>query len=181
MLNGFDRMTEVFQEYFAPSLRKRIQTLKSRLNKAYYETELMKEELSIAGTPIFPANNAGSQSTGTVDMTKFNRVTFLCGIGAIGTGSNTVFYLQQSANSNGAGPSNVATDNGTGNTATISGANQEATIECRADQLTARYALCLAIVTGANGASDYCIPIAGEPRNHPQSSDDNSVITRVYV
>lgn len=150
--------------------------------KVRYMTELIKEQQSFAGTPVFPISNNGTQYTGTVDMSKFNRVSFVCISGTVGGGGNCVYQLQQTNNSNGQSNTNVAASNtGTGTTITITGSSQMSTIECRADQLTARYAQ-VSMVVNTNASVVGCVPEAFEPRQHPQASDVSAVTpARVYA
>ena len=149
--------------------------------KVRYMTELMKEALSFAGSIIFPVSNNSTQYTGTVDMSKANRVQFICGGSTVGGGGNCVFQLQQTNNSNGQTNSNVASSNtGTGTTVTITGNSQISTIECRADQLTAQYAQVSAVVN-TNASIVFCIPEATEYRQHPQNTDVAAIISRVYA
>lgn len=146
-----------------------------------YYPELMKEALSFAGAPIFPIANNSTQYTGTVDMSKAGRVRFICGTGTVGGGGNVVFQLQQTNNSNGASNTNVAASNtGTGTAFTISASSQLAAIECRADQLTARYAQC-SITVNTNQSTPFCLPETCEVRQHPQNTDDASVTGYNYA
>ena len=152
-----------------------------------YETELLLEDHAWAGTPIYPAANANNAYyTGTVDMSKYNRVQFLIACGTVGATGNTLFQLQQTNNANGQSNTNVAvTNSGTATFVTINTSSQGATIECRADQLTQRYAQ-LGVVVG-DGPSTFCvIPNASEARQHPTgktSADDPSITSgnRVYA
>src|SRR5271166_5539422 len=152
-----------------------------------YEQELLLEDHAWAGTPAYPTSNAnGNIYTGTVDMSKYNRVQFLIACGTMGATGNTVFQLQQTNNANGQSNTNVAvTNSGTATAVTINTSSQGATIECRADQLTQRYAQ-LGVVVG-DGPSTFCvIPNASEARQHPTgktSADDPSITSgnRVYA
>jgi hypothetical protein len=146
-----------------------------------YMTELMKEALSFAGAILYPVSNNGTTYTGTVDMSKCNRVQFICMMVTAGGGGNASFQLQQTNYSNGASNTNVATTNtGTGTSILLTGSSQVGTIECRADQLTARYCQ-VSQTIGFNASTAGCIPEATEYRQHPQNTDVSSVVSRVYA
>lgn len=134
-----------------------------------YETEALYEDHAIAGTPIFPVTNNGSQFTGTVDMSKFNRVQFLCMVSTLGGGGNFLFQLQQTNNSNGASNVNIAGSSGGQNpVVTVATASQIARVEIRSDQMTRQYVQCAIIGNGTNAGIPSCVPMASEARQHPQ-------------
>lgn len=139
-----------------------------------YMTETLKEDHAI-GLPIYPATNNGTQYTGTVDMSKFNRIMFICQTAVVGGGGNAQFQVQQTNNSNGQTNANV-----TNAAATIGASSQCATIELRADQLTMRYVQCKQVIN-TNASAAGCMPMACETRQHPQASDDASVTERVVL
>lgn len=166
-----------------------------------YETELLKEDHTWAGTPIYPAAQANATVyTGTVDMSKYNRIQFAIACGVMGASGNTLFQLQMTNNANGASNTNVAaTNSGTGTSVAINNSSQGATIEARADQLVVpgnpagspfRYCQ-LAAVVGNGPATFSVVPMASEARQHPaggttqsnSGGDDNSIpaTNRVYA
>lgn len=151
-------------EEFAP--RKRVRQWQ---RVASYATEALYEDHPIAGTPIYPVSNNGSQFTGTVDMSKFYRVQFLCMVGTLGGGGNFLFQLQQTNNANGASNVNIAGTSGGQNPVinTMATASQIARIEIRADQMTRQYCQCAIIGNGTNAGVPSCIPMASEARQHP--------------
>ena len=138
---------------------------------ARYETEALYEDHAIAGTPIYPVSNNGSQFTGTVDMSKFARCQFLCVVGTLGAGGNFLFQLQQTNNSNGVTNVNIT---GASQSPVLSlgnvmaTASQIARIEIRSDQMTRRYVQCAVIGNGTNAGIPSCFPMASEARQHPQ-------------
>ena len=166
-----------------------------------YENELLKEDHTWAGTPIYPAASANQTLyTGTVDMSKYNRVQFIIACGTMGASGNTLFQLQMTNNANGQSNTNVATTNsGTGTAVAINNSSQGATVECRADQLTLpgnpagspfRYAQLAAVI--GNGPATFSVVVnASETRQHPaggttqsnSGGDDNSIpaTNRVYA
>lgn len=143
-------------------------------------TEQLKESVSIAATLLSgngTSQAAGTYVTGAIDMSKFARAMFIVGVSTLGGSATITSKLQESANSDGSSPSDFATAvTGT----TLSAANTLTTLEVRADQMTKRYLLCsVTIVTAASIV--YAIPLAFNPRFHPQSSDVAAVQTRVVA
>lgn len=137
-------------------------------------TELMKEALALpalsGGLAIASVN--GSTNTGTVDMRLFNRVMWLIAIGSGGTGNA---YLKQTNNSNGATASNMQSSP---QNAAALGANGMVTLECRSDQMTARYSLCQIVTDAAYNV--FATALVGINRYEPASAYDNaSVNTRL--
>ena len=134
-----------------------------------YETELLLEDHAVPVLPIFPTSFAnGNQFTGVLDMSRYNRVQFICACGTVGANGNVIFQMQSTNNANGASNTNLATTNsGTATAVTINTSSQMATLEARADQLGGqRYLQCSASVT--DGPAVVCvIPLASEARQHP--------------
>jgi hypothetical protein len=134
-------------------------------------TEKLAERDAIAGTGIVPASTNGAAYTGTVDMSKYNRVQFIGLCGTLG-GSGTVDAgLYQSNNSNGATNTSVA---GT-NIAQITVNNSTFRIEVRADQLTARYVLCK-VTVGTLASIVGMVPLGTEARYHPVTDLGNQAV-----
>lgn len=106
-------------------------------------TQTIKERDSFAGTPIVPQLLNSTVTTGSIDSSVFNRLNFIGAIGTIGSGS-VQCYLQESANSNMAGATNIANAAITN----ISTPNTVFTIELQAMQLTQRYVA--AVIIAAN-------------------------------
>lgn len=91
----------------------------------------IKEQMALPALSggLIPASVNGEGNSGTVDCKLFNRVCFIAMLGS-GTGNGRI---QQGANSNGAGMSNVS------GTSVAMTANKVYTSEVRADQLTSRF------------------------------------------
>lgn len=139
-------------------------------------TEQLKERDSIAGTPIHPASLNGAQNSGTVDMSKFNRVQFMGGVGTLGTNATIDARLEESDNSNGASGVNI-----TGASITqINAANKHFTIEVRADQLSKRYVRCV-VTVGVAASVITCYPIGTAARNKPATSNDDASVNERKV
>lgn len=147
---------------------------------ARYMTEALYEDHAIAGAPIYPAANNGTQYTGAVDMKKFNRLQFLLITGVVNGSGVVTLTLQESNNANMATNVNLLGQNGqlavagtqNGNVA-VSTSSQIARVEVRADQCRRRYVQGQVIVT-INQSTLSCIPIGSEATNHPRggTSDD---------
>ncbi len=142
-------------------------------------TELLKERDSIAGTPVYPQSlNGASGTTGTVDMSKFNRVQFIGGIGTKTNGCVVSCYLQETNNSDGSSATNIAS---VAITAITNTANNGFTLEVFAGQLTKRYVVGVINVATA-AATVMLIPVATEARFQPcNNNDDATVVQRIYV
>ena len=139
-----------------------------------YMTEALYEDHAIAGAPIYPASNNGTQYTGAVDMQKFNRVQFLLITGVVNGSGVVTLLLQQSNNANMQTNVNILGQNGqlgiagtqNANVA-VSASSQIARVEVRKDQCQRRYVQGQVTVT-VNQSILACIPMASEALNHPQ-------------
>ncbi len=135
--------------------------------------ENLQERDSFAATPIYPASNSGTQGTGAVDMSKFNRVQFLWGVGTVGANASVQFYLAQTNDSTGASGVNLTSSSPTN----ISVAGNVGSIEVQAEQLTARYVVCNAVVT-VNACVLSVFPYGTMARYQPANTYDYNT-TRV--
>ena len=139
-----------------------------------YMTEALYEDHTIAGAPIYPAANNGTQYTGAIDMQRYKRLQFLLITGVVNGSGVVTLTLQESNNANMATNVNLLGQNGqlavagtqNGNVA-ISASSQIARVEVRADQCRRRYVQGQVIVT-INQSTLSCIPMASEAINHPQ-------------
>ena len=137
-------------------------------------TELIKERQGLAAlnTGLLNVSVNGSTNSGTLDMSLFNRGQFIVGVGSGGTGNA---YLKQCANANGTGATNLQMS--PQNAAALT-ANTLVTLECRSDQMTARYLL-VQIVTDL-AAQAFAIGEGFDRRYAPTTPADNaSVLTRL--
>ena len=167
------------------SQRRKARFRRPWLWKPRYMTELMREELCMAGTPIYPVSNNGTGYSGTgIDMSRYSRAMYHVGCSTVNTGGYCLFQLQQSNNSNMQTNSNIAASNsGTGTSYNISGSSQSATLEVRSDQMTARY-LGLVAIIATNACTSFAFPWAEEARQHPAggtNQDDSSMVNRSYA
>lgn len=140
-------------------------------------TELIQERESITpttGVPVISQSlNNASASTGTVDMSKFNRVEFLGTVGALTSGAAITMYLQQTNNANGAGATNISGAAIT--SALVNAANLMFSIEVNAWELSARYVLGVINEGAGKACTLSCIPRATDPRYAPQSNDNTAI------
>lgn len=149
--------------------------------KVRYMTETLYEDHAVAGAPIYPASNNGTQYTGAVDMQKFYRVQFLLITGVVNGSGVVTLTCQQSNNANMATNVNILGQNGqlgiagtqNANVA-ISASSQIARVEFRADQCQRRYVQGQVVVT-INQSILACIPMASEAKNHPQGGASTDV------
>ncbi len=143
-------------------------------------TETIREGVSIPGAPVYPiSTNNATRTTGVVDMSKFNRVTFLGEIGAITALSSVRGYLQESDYANGASATNIS---GAIVTNIVNTANSAFTIEVNSTQLTKRYVVGVIEENATLAATIGMYPLATQPRYHPSNSNDvNTVLQRVVV
>jgi hypothetical protein len=139
-------------------------------------TQTMKEALAI-GNGGHPRSTNAAIESGIVDMSKFHRVTFLCGVGTLGASATVRFTIQQSDEAGGGNATNVSG----AICAIIDAANKEATIEVRSNQLTKRYVKCISVPAGDNASIPYIFPIAAVPHYLPQGADGNAVVERVVA
>ena len=142
-----------------------------------FATELVKEGVGIA-LPAYPASlNNTNLVTGPIDMSKFYRCSMFGVVGTTTT-SGVQAYLQESANQNMVGATNIA---GAVITNINNTANQAFTIECNVSQLkaTSRY-VAGTIAENLGHAGIMCAIMLGfGPRYHPEGADDASVNQRV--
>lgn len=139
-----------------------------------YMTEALYEDHAIAGAPIYPAANNGTQYTGAIDMQRFKRVQFLLITGVVNGSGVVTLLVQQSNNANMQTNVNILGQNGqlgiagtqNANVA-VSASSQIARVEVRADQCQRRYVQGQVTVT-VNQSILACIPMASEAINHPQ-------------
>lgn len=140
-------------------------------------TELAKEGISIPTNAVCSVTvNNTTAETGTVDMLNFNRVMAL---GILGGGTNATVraYLQESANSNGVGGTNIA---GAIITNIVNTANSMYTLEASAMQLTKRYVKCVVEENQAIAKVLSVVAFGLDPRFHPANGfDSNTVLQRV--
>ena len=149
--------------------------------KVRYMTEALYEDHAIAGAPIYPASNNGTQYTGAVDMQKFKRVQFLLITGVVNGSGVVTLLVQQSNNANMATNVNILGQNGQLGVAgtqnanvAVSASSQIARVEVRADQMQRRYCQGQVTVT-VNQSVLACIPMASEAINHPQGGTSTDV------
>jgi len=130
-------------------------------------TAQLKELISLPALSggLIPASVNGQTNTGTIDMSKFKRAMFLL---QMGNGATANAYLQQTANANGAGATNIS-----GATLALI-SNEAGATEVRSDQLTLRYVK-LNITTDAAGIIS-AMGFGCEPRFAPANAYDNASI-----
>jgi len=144
-------------------------------------TERLIERYAFVGV-IPPTNHTNNTDTtiAGIDMSKIRRLLTIVNVGTLGSGANVQVYYQASANSNMAGPINVASSIPiTGNTN-----NRLELLEVRADQLPAgtRYVQPVIIVNTAASFVD-AIVIGDEGAYKPNNQNtlantvDQSVAT----
>lgn len=136
-------------------------------------TQLLKERDSIAALPVFPASMNGSQVTGAVDASKFNRINFDVLVGTLGSGGSIQAYLCESVNSNGTGLTNISG----GAITNIATANCAATLEVSAMSLTKRYVYC-GFIVNVIASIFSCTPRGTEGRFPPVNSNDSVSVTQ---
>ena len=149
--------------------------------KVRYMTEALYEDHAIAGAPIYPASNNGTQYTGAIDMQKFKRAQFLLVTGVVNGSGVVTLLVQQSNNANMAVNVNILGQNGQLGVAgtqnanvAVSSSSQIARVEVRADQCQRRYIQGQVTVT-VNQSVVACIPMASEAINHPQGGTSSDV------
>jgi hypothetical protein len=134
-----------------------------------FALEQLSQALSIAATPVHPQSiNNSNQSTGWVDMQKFQRVMFVADLGAINNGGSITVKMQTSPDQ--LTPSDVTS----GSITALTTSSRVVTLEMRADQVPAasRYVRCNIAETAGQAALVCVIPLAGEGDWKPASKQD---------
>jgi hypothetical protein len=142
-------------------------------------TQYIKERDGF-GNAIFPGNLNGFQTSGTVDMSVFQRVNFVVLVGVEGTAGTVAAGLQTGNNANGSDGTNFAAATLPTN---IGVNNQQATFEFQygsTELAGARY------VRGWINMITIQSNVAGiiygtEPRYPPQNADNATMNTRVVA
>lgn len=135
--------------------------------------QLLRERDSLNGTAVIPASLNGTVNTGLVDMSRFNRVQFICAIGAVN--SNTTTLLQQCNNTNASDATTIT--NGTA--AVVNQVNATWTLEVASNQLTARYVRCQ--LTNTLAAVGTVIPLATMARYDSANAYDGTQVNQRFV
>lgn len=140
-------------------------------------TELVRERDGLNAAAIYPASlNNTNLTTGALDMSKFARCC-LFGLAGAGATASVRAYLQETANSNGAGAVNIS---GAIITNIVNTANQQFTVEVDATQLTKRYVVGVIEENSAIAKIVSGVLIGTDHRYGPaNTSDSTSVNQRV--
>lgn len=140
--------------------------------------ETLTQQLAIPVTPVHAQtiNNTTLDTVG-VNMSKFERVMFLCDVGTNAASASVIFKLQDSPTVGG-----TYTDITGGATTAITTASKIKTLEIRADQLnaSAEFVRCRATESAAQVATITIIPLAGFVRHRPET-DSTQVTERLVV
>lgn len=146
-------------------------------------TELIKERDSFAGTIQYnQAVNNATLTSGSVDMSKFNRCQFIVAVSSLLPGASVNAYLQESAYPNNFQPTNIVSPGSGANptlNSAITTANTCATLELNSTQMTKRYLSCVAGEYNVQGVGLSIIPYATDPRYPPQNSPTTSDVASV--
>ena len=135
--------------------------------------QTLAERDSLAGNAVIPASLNGTSNTGLVDMSRFNRVMFICATGTVNSNSATV--LQQGNNANGSDQTNITN----AAAANVNGANATWTLEVASNQLTGRYVRCQIVNTLASIGA--VIPVATMARYAPANAYDSAQVAQRFV
>ncbi len=139
--------------------------------------ELLREALGLNGAPIHAASHNGVTNTGCVDMSKFQRATFLGDVGTLGSSGTLDAACYESDYENGAAPNNIIANT---SITQITAANKRWTQEVNATQMTRRYLFCS--TNNLIAASVYSVsPIGAEPRDHPANTNDYTDVTQRLI
>lgn len=135
--------------------------------------ETLRERDSLNGTAIIPAALNGTYNTGVVDMSRFNRVMFICATGTVNSNSATVLQQCNNVNaSDAAAITNAAAAN-------VNSANATWSLEVASNQLTARYVRCQYVNTLSSIGT--VIPVATMSRYGPANSYDGNQVNQRFV
>ncbi len=141
-----------------------------------------QEGFAIAAQPIFPASQAAATvGTGAVDMSKYNRVAFVGGVGTLGANATVAAWLQQANTSDGGNATAVINGTNIALSTNFTAANATFSLELvnGSQELssTGRYVTCNMNVA-TNACVICCYPIGYIARN-PPVTDYNTNTTGV--
>lgn len=141
-------------------------------------TQLIKERDAFAGTPIHPTSATSTQTTGCVDMSKYNRVIFIISVGTLGSSGTVNAKLQTGNASDG---SDAADFTGGAITQIDTAGSKIATIEISAAEMgTKRYAR-VSMTTAVASSIVGVYPIATEGRFPPITSGSVAAVVQQLV